>query len=103
MAHVKLNADDLILSYHAVNNDVYTLVFRADIDKPTTWNLVPSMDFVRFDMSGNERHLYITAIHQLQQLQLIRYPNVNIIKEMLQSEIDNFHNTLNTMYNTKTK
>ncbi|MDW2958525.1 MAG: hypothetical protein R8M37_01810 [Alphaproteobacteria bacterium] len=103
MAHVKLNADDLILSYHAVNNDVYTLVCRADLNKPTTWYLVPSMDFVRFDMSGNERHLYITAIHQLQQLQSIKYPKVNMIKEMLQSEIDKFHNTLNTIYNTKTK
>lgn len=103
MAHVKLNADDLILSYHAVNNDVYTLVCRADFNKPTTWNMAPSMDFVRFDMSGNERHLYITAINQLQQLQSIKYPKVNTIKEMLQSEIDRFHDTLNTMYNTKTK
>ncbi len=103
MGHVKLNTDDLILDYHTVNRDVYTLVCRADITKPNSWNLMPSIDLVRFDLSGNEQHMYTAAIHQIQRLQEIKYPKVNKIKEMLQSEIDNFHKTIVLSYKTKSK
>lgn len=103
MSHVKINVDNLILDYHAVNNDVYTLVCRSDIAKPNSWNLIPGIDVVRFDLSGNERHMYIGAIRQIQRLQEIKYPKLNKIKEMLQSEIDNFHRTIDMSYMEKTK
>lgn len=101
MSFVKINADNLILDYHIANNDVYTLVCRSDISKPNSWNLIPSIDFVRFDNPLAERQLYITAIHQVQRLQEIKYPKVNKIKEILQSEIDNFHKTIDIMYRTE--
>ncbi len=103
MSFVKINTDDLILDYHLADNDVYTLVCRADINRPDKWNMIPSTDMVRFDMCGNERHLYISAIKRTQLLQSIKYPQVNKIKEVLQSDIDKFHKTLGILYNTKTK
>lgn len=103
MTFVKINTDDLILDYNTVGNDVYTLVCRANINKPDQWNMVPSTDMVRFDLCGNERQLYISAIKRTQLLQSIKYPQVNKIKELLQSDIDKFHKTLGILYNTKTK
>lgn len=103
MSFVKINTDDLILDYNTMDNDVYTLVCRADINRPDKWNMIPSTDMVRFDMCGNERHLYIAAIKQTQLLQSIRYPQVNKIKEALQSDIAKFHKTLGILYNAKTK
>lgn len=103
MAFVKINADDLILDYHLANTDVYTLVCRADINRPDKWNYIPSTDMVRFDMCGNERHMYIMAVRQVMHIQEVKWPQIKEIKNQLQSEIDKFHNTLNTVYNTKTK
>lgn len=103
MTYVKINADDLILDYHLVNNDVYTLVCRADINRPDRWNYIPSIDMVRFDVCGNERHMYVMAVNQVMHLQKIKYPQIQKIKQQMQSQIEIFHNTLNTAYNTKTK
>ena len=103
MTYVKINADDLILDYHLANNDVYTLVCRADINRPDRWNYIPSIDMVRFDMCGNEQHMYFMAVKQVMRLQKIKYPQIQKIKQQMQSQIEMFHNTLNTAYNTKTK
>ncbi len=103
MTFVKINTDDLILDYHLADSDVYTLVCRADINRPDKWNYFPSTDMVRFDGCGNERHMYITAVKQVMRIQEIKYPKIQEIKHQLQSEIEKFHNTLNAVYNTKTK
>lgn len=103
MSFVKINTDDLILACHYEQNDVYTLVCRADINRPDTWNYIPSMDMVRFDMSGNERQLYITGLKQVMRIQETKYPKIKEIKQRLQPEIDKFHQTLDAVYNTKTK
>ena len=103
MSYIKINTDDLILDYKSVNNDVYTLVCRADMHKPNSWSLVPGIDLVRFDLSGTERHMYIATIRQIQQLQEIRCSQVNKIKEMLKSEIDAFHKTIDMSYKAKIK
>lgn len=103
MSFVKINTDDLILACHYEQNDVYTLVCRADINRPNKWNLVPSMDMVRFDICGNERHMYITGLNQVMRIQETKYPRIKEIKQHLQSEIDKFHQTLDAVYNTKAK
>ena len=103
MSFVKINTDDLILACHYEQNDVYTLVCRADINRPDKWNLTPSMDMVRFDMSGNERYMYITGLNQVMRIQETKYPQIKEIKRRLQPEIDKFHQTLDAVYNTKTK
>ncbi len=103
MSFVKINTDDLILACHYEQNDVYTLVCRADINRPNKWNLIPSMDMVRFDICGNERHMYITGLNQVMRIQETKYPRIKEIKQHLQSEIDKFHQTLDAVYNTKTK
>ncbi len=103
MTFVKINTDDLILDYHLADCDVYTLVCRADINRPDKWNYIPSTDMVRFDRMGNERHMYIMAVKQVIRIQQIKYPKVSEIKHQLHSEIEKFHNILNTAYNTKTK
>ena len=103
MSFVKINTDDLILDYRHVHNDVYTLVCRADINRPDKWNLVPSTDMVRFNVSGTESYMYVTALKQVMRLQELKYPKVSEIKNMLQSEVDKFHKTLDTLYNVKTK
>lgn len=98
MTFVKINTDDLILDYHLANTDVYTLVCRADINRPDKWNYFPSTDMVRFDMCGNERHMYIMAVKQVMRLQEIKYPKIPEIKHRLQSEIEKFHDLINSMY-----
>lgn len=103
MSFVKINTDDLILEYRCIQNDVYTLVCRADINRPDQYNLIPSMDMVRFDMCGNERHMYITGLNQVMRIQETKYPKIKEIKQYLQPEIDKFHQTLDAVYNTKTK
>ena len=103
MTFVKINTDDLILDYHLADTDVYTLVCRADINRPDKWNYFPSTDMVRFDKYSTERHMYIMAVNQVMRIQEIKYPEIQKIKHQLRSEIEKFHNTLNTAYNIKTK
>lgn len=103
MTYVKINTDDLILDYHLANTDVYTLVCRADINRPDRWNLIPSTDMVRFNMCGNEQDMYIAAVKQVMRIQEIKHPQIQGVKRKMQSEIEKFHNTLKMVYNTKTK
>ncbi len=108
MAHVKLGTDDLILAYRNVHEDnyykVFTLVCRADIHKPNSWNLIPSIDIALVDNKWEECAMYLQAIKDVQFIQEYKYPKIKEVKAMLEPEIDKFHQTINALYQkTKTK
>ena len=102
MAHVKLNADDIILTHRQVRDatyyKVYTLVCRADINKPNSWNLSPSTDLAVIGNNWAECELYIQGIKDVQRFQELKYPDVKVIRQSLASEITKFHDLINSMY-----
>ena len=108
MAYVKLNTDDLILAYTHIRSDeyykVFTLVCRADTNKPNSWNLIPSMDITVIGNKWSECAMYIQAIKDVQRYQEYKYTHINEVKEMQKTEIKKFHMLVDTLYHDqKTK
>lgn len=107
MAHVKLSADDIILAYHTIEvadySKIYTLVCRADINKPNSWNLIPSTDIAVIN-NRVEFDVYVRAVQEVQKFQEHKYPGLKEIKKTLSGEIDKFHNViLSQLHDQKTK
>lgn len=99
MSHIKINTDDLILAYRQVNNHVYTLVLRADINRPDRWNAVPNTDMLVFsERQALEFQDYIKAIHLVQAFQRIKYPQMPEIEQRMRSEVDKFNQAIEIAY-----
>lgn len=108
MAYVKLGTDDLILDYTNAREDnyykVFTLVCRADINKPNSWHLMPSVDIAVIGNTWAECAMYIQAIKDVQAFQEYKYPKIKEVKAALEPEIEKFHKTIDALYRkTKTK
>lgn len=99
MSAIKINADDLILEYRQVNNHVYTLVLRADINRPDRWNALPNTDMVVFsEKQALEFQDYINAIIRVQAFQRIKYPKMHEIEKTMRSEVDKFNQAIDGVY-----
>ena len=99
MSAIKINADDLILAYRQVNNHVYTLVLRADINRPDRWNAVPNTDMVVFsEKQGLEFQDYVNAIPRVQAFQRIKYPKLLEIEQRMRSEVSEFNRAIDSVY-----
>ncbi len=99
MSYIKINADDLILDYRQVNNHVYTLVLRADINRPDRWNALPSTDMVVFsEKQALEFQDYINAIIRVQAFQRIKYPSMPEVETAMRSEVDKFNQAIDSVY-----
>lgn len=95
MKLVKANANDLILdNLHKRSGPfdyVYLLVCRADKKVPRQWNLIPEVDLSVMYSGEAEYCLYKESISEVMKLQALQYPQINQIRETLQTEIDAFN------------
>lgn len=102
MAYAKLKADDIILSHRLVRDatfyKVFTLVCRADINKPNSWNLLPSTDVTVFSNNWAACEMYVQAIKDVKKIQEYKYPGVKEVRATLSLEIDKFNEMINTLY-----
>ena len=99
MSVIKINTDDLILAYRHANNHVYTLVLRADINRPDRWNAVPNTDMLVFsERQALEFQDYISAIQQVQAFQRIKYPQMPELEKTMRSEVDRFNQAIDNVY-----
>lgn len=91
----QINTNDLILDAIIKNSGAYdifyTLVCRADKNKPHQWNLIPETDITITYRGEADYCIRKENIREVMKWQSVRYPQINQLRESLKTEIEQFN------------